>query len=108
MSLIRLNGLPGCCPGRGLEQLLALVAATGGLYWLAACQASVEPIYVTPRPAVQATAQPVAPPTRVSPAPLTTARYLHTATLLKSGHLLVVGGKDGSGTLGTAELYDPL
>jgi hypothetical protein len=35
------------------------------------------------------------------------ARYLHTATLLPSGKVLVVGGTDGFTSLSTAELYDP-
>ena len=39
---------------------------------------------------------------------LKTGRDAHTATLLKSGQVLIVGGIDGSGrTLGSAELYDP-
>lgn len=39
--------------------------------------------------------------------PLNTARYLHTSTLLPNGKVLVVGGIGGSGTLASAELYDP-
>jgi hypothetical protein len=39
---------------------------------------------------------------------LTTTRAIHTATLLASGKVLVVGGVDGStGYLASAELYDP-
>jgi hypothetical protein len=38
---------------------------------------------------------------------LTTARYIHTATLLLSGQVLVAGGSDGSAALASAELYDP-
>ena len=37
---------------------------------------------------------------------LSTARELHTATLLSNGKALVVGGDNG-GSLATAELYDP-
>jgi hypothetical protein len=41
-------------------------------------------------------------------APLATARAGHTATLLRDGSILVVGGRDGSGTpVATAERYDP-
>ena len=41
--------------------------------------------------------------------PLGAARYLHTATLLPSGKVLVVGGYDSSNdvSLNSAELYDP-
>ena len=38
---------------------------------------------------------------------LNTARYLHTATLLPSGKVLVAGGYNGS-PLASAELYDPV
>ena len=38
---------------------------------------------------------------------LNTARYLHTATLLPSGMVLVAGGYGLSGPLATSELYDP-
>jgi N-acetylneuraminic acid mutarotase len=38
---------------------------------------------------------------------LATARYSHTATLLPSGKLLVVGGIGNSDELTSAELYDP-
>ena len=39
---------------------------------------------------------------------LATARYFHTATLLPSGKVLVVGGYDNNAfALSSAELYDP-
>src|SRR5436305_12635136 len=38
---------------------------------------------------------------------LGTARTLHTATLLPNGKVLVAGGNNYSGTLGSAELYNP-
>ena len=38
---------------------------------------------------------------------MATARYGHTATVLPSGQVLVVGGQDSSGLLDSAELYDP-
>lgn len=42
-------------------------------------------------------------------ATLRTARAAHTATVLRSGQVLVAGGMaDGGGSLASAELYDPL
>ena len=38
---------------------------------------------------------------------MTTARFLHTATLLPNGQVLVTGGDDSHGILWYAELYDP-
>src|SRR5947207_2147994 len=38
---------------------------------------------------------------------LIAARYAHTATLLQNGRVLVAGGFNDTGLLGTAELYDP-
>jgi large repetitive protein len=38
---------------------------------------------------------------------LATARESHTATLLPSGKVLVVGGYNSSGFVSSAELYDP-
>ncbi len=38
--------------------------------------------------------------------PMTSARHLHTATLLPNGKVLVVGGHNGA-ALSSAELYDP-
>src|SRR5205823_3264895 len=38
---------------------------------------------------------------------MTTARCMHTATLLPNGQVLVAGGFDGSDYLASSELYDP-
>jgi N-acetylneuraminic acid mutarotase len=41
-------------------------------------------------------------------APMNTARTSHTATLLSSGRVLVVGGGGATTTTATAEIYDPV
>jgi len=38
---------------------------------------------------------------------MTTTRYLHTATLLPNGQVLIAGGNNNSSILSTTELYDP-
>jgi hypothetical protein len=43
--------------------------------------------------------------TWVATSSIATRRFNHTATLLRDGTLLVVGGDDGNGALATAELY---
>lgn len=45
--------------------------------------------------------------TSLSTGSMGTPRAYHTATLLKTGKVLVVGGSDGSLAQATAELYDP-
>jgi hypothetical protein len=39
---------------------------------------------------------------------MTTGRFLHTATLLSNGDVLITGGLNETGALATAEIYDPL
>jgi N-acetylneuraminic acid mutarotase len=39
--------------------------------------------------------------------PMNTARYIHTATLLLNGNMLVTGGLDGNNALADTELYNP-
>jgi len=38
---------------------------------------------------------------------MSVSRYYHTATLLPDGRVLVSGGSNDSGALGSAEIYDP-
>ena len=38
---------------------------------------------------------------------MTHARYLHTATQLSTGNILITGGEDGTGVLASAEVYNP-
>jgi len=52
-------------------------------------------------------AAPATPGAWQSNAPLLQARFGHTATLLPSGKVLVVGGAGQAGSLTSAELYDP-
>src|SRR3989442_762608 len=40
--------------------------------------------------------------------PMTTVRYVHTATLLADGTVLVTGGVGNSAPLTSAEIYDPM
>ncbi len=42
-----------------------------------------------------------------SVSPLATARVFHTATLLASGQVLIVGGQSGSSVTNTTEVFDP-
>src|SRR3989454_2302546 len=46
--------------------------------------------------------------TTVTSGPLTQARVGHTATLLPSGKVLIVGGAGPAGVLNNAELFDPV
>src|SRR5260370_1027730 len=41
------------------------------------------------------------------PTSMTDARAEHTATLLATGRVLIAGGVDKSGIVGTAEIFDP-
>ncbi len=48
-----------------------------------------------------------APTVVVGPPWMAAARYLHTATLLDGGKLLVAGGREAANALPSAELFDP-
>ncbi len=84
---------------------------TGGRYCVRSPVPCVGRCSPTPRP------RPT-PPQRPTPRPgidgtwtvtgsLNTGRFLHTATLLPSGLVLIVGGLDTHNTTRSAELYDP-
>ncbi len=93
------------------------LSATLGLFFLAlpGCSGSGNQtvfVVVTPTPTPAPTSTPTATATPLSPfsatGSMTTARKSHTATLLATGQVLVVGGRDNSGNvLASAELYDP-
>src|SRR5436305_1915604 len=57
-------------------------------------------------PAGGASAQVVGPSWSIT-GNLNTARISHTATLLLNGKVLIAGGRDDTGILNSAELYDP-
>jgi large repetitive protein len=44
---------------------------------------------------------------RYTASPMNAARTAHTATLLRNGSVLIAGGGDTSGSLNSAEIYDP-
>ena len=84
---------------------------TGGRYCVRSpvpCTGRCSP---TPRPRPSPHPRPAPPPsidgTWTITGSLETGRFLHTATLLPSGLVLVVGGIDPHNTLRSAELYDP-
>src|SRR5208337_557126 len=93
------------------------LCATLGLFLLAlpGCSGSGNQtvfVVVTPTPTPAPTSTPTATPTPLSPfsatGSMTIARKSHTATLLATGQVLVVGGRDNNGNvLASAELYDP-
>src|SRR5262245_34243316 len=73
--------------------------------------ASLAGVYVARRQFAQEFAAPSRSPLQaLSSQPLPVARYLHTATLLPNGKVLIVGGAstgDAGGALRSALLYDP-
>lgn len=63
------------------------------------------PAPTTAGPAAQPASPAPDPNVALAPA-LATARSLHTSTTLDDGRILVVGGREGTSILATAELYD--
>ena len=63
---------------------------------------------LAPTQSATATARPTAAPGFAVTGSMTTARLGATATLLKNGRVLIVGGNDGTEYLASAEFYDPL
>ena len=84
--------------------VLAVVAVLALLPWLRPGALPGLPGLAAPAPRV---ANPPSP-TVISPAPpLSSPRSSHTATVLRDGKVLVVGGREGARYLATAEMYDP-
>ncbi|MDD5209320.1 MAG: kelch repeat-containing protein [Elusimicrobiales bacterium] len=48
------------------------------------------------------------PTWQASGSSMSAARYLHTASLLPNGKVLLAGGRNSSGPMSSAELYDPI
>jgi N-acetylneuraminic acid mutarotase len=84
---------------------------TGGRYCVRSPTPCIGRCSPTPRPRPSPHQRPTPPPsidgTWTVTGSLNTGRFLHTATLLPSGLVLVVGGIDPDTTLRSAELYDP-
>ena len=84
---------------------------TGGRYCVRSPVPCVGRCSPTPRPRPSPHQRPTPPPsidgTWTITGSLNTGRFLHTATLLPSGLVLVVGGNDPVYTTQSAELYDP-
>jgi N-acetylneuraminic acid mutarotase len=84
---------------------------TGGRYCVRSPVPCIGRCSPTPRPRPSPHQRPTPPPsidgTWTVTGSLNTGRFLHTATLLPSGLVLVVGGINPDDTLRSAELYDP-
>jgi len=84
---------------------------TGGRYCVRSPEPCVGRCSPTPRPRPTPHQRPTPPPglngTWTLTGSLNTGRFLHTATLLPNGLVMVVGGIDSHNTLRSAELYDP-
>jgi N-acetylneuraminic acid mutarotase len=74
--------------------------------WILSLVGLLSAITLDLKPAMVASAQAVARSWSYT-GDLNTSRYLHTATLLPDGKVLVAGGSNSVGALDSAELYDP-
>ncbi len=69
--------------------------------------AAAQPGVATSGPTAAPAAQPAPAPAGPGSPALSAPRHLHTATLLDSGKLLVVAGREAANALPSAELFDP-
>ena len=89
--------------------LVAALLVSLAMLGVMACGGEDEaPLVAAPLAATAPAPEPAAPaPATNGLAPMQQARGSHTATLLRDGRVLVAGGKDESGPLATAVVYDP-
>jgi len=90
-------------PRRHLRRLLVLTLALAG----SVSGLALPGFSRGPYPSYRATIPLTLNPSWTLTGDLNTARNHHTATLLPNGKVLVVGGRDGSSILHSAQLYDP-